>query len=163
MDAASEARFERALQDSMRNSGNTDYSSLSSSYNQTAKMKACKIAVLNKSKFEGLPMAAVSVRSGKNSKHINFSVRWEGTTGHGDCKVSDNGHVKHVNIKKYHKGKKKHHHHGKHHHHKDSSSVPHDIDGFYYDRHLGQWRDPSGKVCHSCTPENGFPDRQHSW
>jgi hypothetical protein len=33
-----------------------------------------------------------------------------------------------------------------------------EIDGFYFDRHIGQWRDPDGEICHSCTPENGFPD-----
>ena len=42
------------------------------------------------------------------------------------------------------------------------SGAPKDIDGFYYDRHMGQWRDPDGEVCHSCTPENGFPARQHN-
>ena len=31
--------------------------------------------------------------------------------------------------------------------------------GFYYDRHVGQWRDPEGEICHTCTPENGFPAR----
>lgn len=30
--------------------------------------------------------------------------------------------------------------------------------GFYYDRHIAAWRDPDGQVCHTCTPENGFPD-----
>lgn len=30
-------------------------------------------------------------------------------------------------------------------------------DGFYYDKHVGKWRDPAGDVCHTCTPENGFP------
>jgi len=34
-----------------------------------AQMKACKMAVLDKSKFEGLPMAAVSVYPGKKSNH----------------------------------------------------------------------------------------------
>jgi len=33
-----------------------------------------------------------------------------------------------------------------------------EYDGFYYDEHRGKWRDDRGEICHTCTPENGFPD-----
>ena len=31
-------------------------------------------------------------------------------------------------------------------------------DGFYFDRGANAWKDPSGEICHTCTPDNGFPD-----
>ena len=47
-------------------------------------------------------------------------------------------------------------------HHKKYQTSSNDEQGdFYYDRHTGQWRDPDGEVCHSCTPENGFPRHPH--
>ena len=119
-------------------------------------MNACKSAVLNKPKFHDLPMAAISLRPGENENHVRFSVRWEGTTGHGNCKVSNDGYVEHVKIQEFHEAQAQ--------HYRSNTGVPNDdIDGFYYDRHSGQWRDPGGEVCHSCTPENGFPARQHNW
>ena len=30
--------------------------------------------------------------------------------------------------------------------------------GFYFDRDANAWKDPSGEICHTCTPDNGFPD-----
>lgn len=154
----------------------------------TTQMKACKIAVLDKSQFSSFPMAAVSVRPGSKNNHVRFNVDWEGATGHGNCKVSTDGYVKEVNVKQFKAAGG---------HHKDHSGfveqddfwrdksgrwidpdgeVCHsctpengfpaaqkkhtkDIDGFYYDRHTGHWRDPGGETCYSCTPENGFPDQ----
>ncbi len=152
---------------------------------EIVQMKACKLAVLEKPKLRDFPMAAVSVYPGNRENHVTFTVRWDGAKGHGNCKVSNDGIVEKVTLKKFSSG------------HNNSGSVTeqdgffvggdgkwHDpsgevchsctpengfpaqknhskgereIDGFYYDRHTGQWRDPSGEVCHSCTPENGFP------
>jgi len=152
MDPAAQARFQHDLEESMRHSDNT-YSYLKSSGNQQEQLEACKEAVLGESEFQDLPRAAVSVHPGSNSHHISFSVRWEGTTGHGNCKVSSNGYVEHVKITKYHQGQTN--------HHQGGSGVPQDIDGFYYDRDSGLWRDSSdGRACHTCTPENGFPAGQ---
>jgi len=36
-------------------------------------------------------------------------------------------------------------------------SSGNDYDGFYYDRGVHKWRDPDGVICHTCTPENGYP------
>jgi hypothetical protein len=53
-----------------------------------AGMKACEMAVLQKSKFHDLPMAAVSVYPGKKENHAHFTVRWDGLKADGNCKVS---------------------------------------------------------------------------
>ena len=113
-------------------------------------MKACKIAVLDQSKFHDLPMAAVSVFEGKNENHVHFTVRWDGLKANGNCKVSKDGGVEHVKIKKFHDGRTGN-------SDGDNWGKSNDGDGFYYDRHIGKWRDPDGETCHSCTPENGFP------
>ena len=133
-------------------------SSSASAYSTTQiiQMKACKSAVAGSNEFMDVPMAGVSVRPGKKENHVRFSVRWEGLKGHGNCKVNQEGYVKKVNVKEFHDGRKNNNHSG-------GSGVPKDIDGFYYDRHMGQWRDPDGEICHTCTPENGFPAGQHRW
>jgi len=120
-----------------------------------AGMKACEMAVLNKSKFHDLPMAAVSVYPGKKKYHAHFTVRWDGLKADGSCKL-DGGYVERVNVNKFHDGRSG---------NRDADNWEHsgDLDGFYYDRHQGQWRDPHGRTCHTCTPENGFPDRNRSY
>ena len=116
-----------------------------------AGMKACEMAVLQKSKFHDLPMAAVSVYPGKKENHAHFTVRWDGLKADGNCKVSGS-YVEKVNVKKFNDGRSG---------NREENNWEHsgDLDGFYYDTHQGQWRDPAGRVCHTCTPENGFPDR----
>ncbi len=131
-------------------------SALAYSTTQIIQMKACKSAVAGNHKFMDVPMAGISVRPGKKENHVRFTVQWEGLKGHGNCKVNMEGHVKRVDVKEFHDGRGNSSQGG-------GSGAPKDIDGFYYDRHMGQWRDPDGQVCHSCTPENGFPARQHSW
>jgi hypothetical protein len=131
-------------------------SSLAFSTEEIIQMKACKSAVAGNNKFMDVPMAGISVRPGNKENHVRFTVQWEGLKGHGNCKVNKKGHVKEVNVKEFHDGRGNNKHGG-------GSGVPKDIDGFYYDRHMGQWRDPDGEVCHTCTPENGFPARQHNW
>lgn len=120
-----------------------------------AGMKACEMAVLQKSKFHDLPMAAVSVYPGKKENHAHFTVRWDGLKADGNCEVSGS-YVAKVNIKKFHDNRNR---------NQDSDNWEHsgDLDGFYYDRHQGQWRDPHGRTCHTCTPENGFPDVSRSY
>ena len=56
-----------------------------------AEMKACEIAVLEKPKFQDLPMAAVSVYPGKDAKHAHWSIRWEGLKAEGGCKIGKKG------------------------------------------------------------------------
>ena len=120
-----------------------------------AGMKACEMAILGKPKFHDLPMAAVSVYPGKRKNHAHFTVRWDGMKADGNCKLNGD-YVQQVNIKKYNDGRSG-----------NSSGNDWensgDLDGFYYDKHQGQWRDPSGRICHTCTPENGFPDRSRGY
>ena len=118
-------------------------------------MKACKISVLEKPKFHDLPMAAVSVYPGKKQNHAHFTVRWDGLKADGNCKVSGS-YVEKVNINKFHDNRSGN-------HNDDNWVHSGDLDGFYYDRHQGAWRDPQGRVCHTCTPENGFPDHSRSY
>ena len=110
-------------------------------------MRACHDTVINKQKFQDLPMAAFSVFPGNKGNRVNFTVRWDGLKADGHCQVSKQGKVKNVDIVRFHNKRKKH---GSDY---DRSGAGH---GFYYDRHIGKWRDPEGGVCHSCTAQNGF-------
>ena len=121
-----------------------------------AEMKACEIAVLEKPKFQDLPMAAVSVYPGKDAKHAHWSIRWDGLKAEGGCKIGKHGGIASVHVKQLHDNRGKHHE-ERHKNDKDWERS-NDLDGFYYDRHVNEWRDPGGRVCHTCTPENGFPD-----
>lgn len=118
-----------------------------------AQMKACKMAVLEKPKFHDLPMAAVSVYPGKKKHRAHFSVRWDGLKAEGFCKVRGD-HIEKVKVKKFHDGRKG---------NRDGDYESDEMDGFYWDRHVGKWRDPKGRICHTCTPENGFPDHSSRW
>lgn len=119
-----------------------------------AQMKACKMAVLEKPKFHDLPMAAVSVYPGKKKNRAHFSVRWDGLKADGHCKLGGYDQVEKVKVKSFHDGRT-----GNH----DSDYNSEGLDGFYWDRHIGGWRDPKGRRCHTCTPENGFPDHSRSY
>jgi hypothetical protein len=110
-------------------------------------MRACHDALINKQKFHDLPMAAFSVYPGNKENRVHFTVRWDGLKADGHCQVSRQGNVKNVAVVRFHNNRKKH---GSDY---DKSEAGH---GFYYDRHIGMWRDPDGEVCHTCTPENGF-------
>jgi len=114
------------------------------------RMESCKIAVLDKSEFRDLPMAAVSVFHGKDKKHPTFTVRWDGLKANGKCKVGDENRVRNVHIDQIHDGR----HGGRP---SNSWNDSNNDEGFYYDNHIGKWRDPEGRTCHTCTPDNGFP------
>ncbi len=118
-----------------------------------SQMKACKMAVLEQGKFHDLPMAAVSVYPGGKESHALFSVRWDGLTANGYCKVKGVSSIKKVKINNFHDGR-----YGNNNPAQGSSNSMGDMDGFYFDRHIGKWRDPAGETCHTCTPENGFPN-----
>ncbi|MEH6587904.1 MAG: hypothetical protein V7720_15190 [Halioglobus sp.] len=109
----------------------------------------CKMAVMTETReFEAVPMAAFSL-NGHHHHNLLWTIHWDGQTATGSCKYHD-GHFKGVEVNNHlqhsHKQKKSDHYKGKY-------------GGFYYDRHVGQWRDPEGEICHTCTPENGFPAR----
>jgi len=114
-------------------------------------MKNCENALLGKEKFKGLPMAAFSVRPGRDDQHAHFTVRWDGLKADGHCIVDKHGKVNDVTIVNFDDGRKG----------NQKGGNPHDRGGFYYDTHMGKWRDPDGRVCHTCTPENGFPKPSH--
>jgi len=118
----------------------------------TQRMEACKVAVLGKSEFRGLPMAAVSVFHGKDKKHPTFTVRWEGLKANGKCKVGDENRVRKVHIDQIHDGRS-----NNNNYNNSNWNDSNNEEGFYYDCHVNKWRDPGGRVCHSCTPDNGFP------
>ena len=115
-----------------------------------SQLRACRDSLAYHSKFKNLPMAAFSVYPGTHEHgNVDWSVTWEGRLANGSCKVTKHGKVEHFKIR-YDSGPT---HHEKHHKHEASG-------GFYYDRHSSKWRDASGAVCHTCTPENGFPDHK---
>ena len=112
-----------------------------------AEMKACEIAVLEKPKFQDLPMAAVSVYPGKDAKHAHWSIRWEGLKAEGGCKIGKKGNIASVHVKQLHDNRGKHR--DERREHDKNWEVDNDLSGFYYDRHVNEWRDPQGRICHA--------------
>ena len=110
--------------------------------------KACKNSVAER--FEDASMADITVAAASHKRHgearVDWSILTEGSSAMGYCKINRDGTVLRLKIE---------------HHKKYQTSSNDEQDGFYYDRHTGQWRDPDGEVCHSCTPENGFPRHPH--
>ena len=110
------------------------------------KYQACQRAVLEETaEFAHLPASAISLS--KHNDGIKWHILWDGETANGVC-VFKKKQFRQLKIKN---------------HLRDSSrqsrgkSYVGAYGGFYYDRHIGQWRDPDGVVCHTCTPDNGFP------
>ena len=122
-------------------------SSVASASEHAARQQQCKMAVMTHTKeFEAVPMAAFSL-NGHHKHNLLWTVHWDGQTANGSCKYHD-GEFKGVEV----------HNHLKHaHKHKKSDKYKGKYGGFYFDRHVGQWRDPDGNACATCTPENGFP------
>lgn len=90
-------------------------------------------------------MAAFSVWDGgdKPGGNAKWAVEWDGVGASGTCRVGPgNNRVHKDTILKQ----------------RDRHKPESEAGGFYYDRHIAAWRDPDGQVCHTCTPENGFPD-----
>ncbi len=92
-------------------------------------------------------VASRSVPMRHGGLRVDWSVNTEHETARGFCKVTNGGDV--VRVKTLH-----------HKTYRQNSSNGQD--GFYYDEHIGQWRDDSGQVCHSCTPENGFANHGYA-
>jgi hypothetical protein len=117
--------------------------------------KWCKNSVAER--FSDASMAEISVSASVPMKNgdarVDWSVQTEKTSAMGYCKVNKGGDVVKVKID-----------HHKKYHDSDSggNSGSDEQDGFYYDKHIGKWRDPDGETCHTCTPENGFPDHNSS-
>ena len=112
--------------------------------------KECKNIVMTETdEFSGLPMAAFSMAQRENEKGIGWHINWDGETANGIC-LYGNGGFREIRI--YNNLQ----HHSKH---QKSDTYSGKYGGFYYDRHIGEWRDPDGETCHTCTPENGFPAR----
>lgn len=111
------------------------------------KAARCKQEVMNHTReFSDIPMAAFSTR-GHHHDSVIWNIHWDGRTANGSCKFH-NDHFKGVQI----------HTHLQHsHHQKKSEHYQGQYGGFYYDHHVAKWRDPDGEICHTCTPENGFP------
>jgi len=110
--------------------------------------KACKNAVAER--FTQSAMADISVSRPSHKQHSEAMVDWsltnEDESAMGYCKVNRDGTVLRLKVE---------------HHKRYSHSNNDELDGFFFDRRTGQWRDESGEVCHSCTPENGFPRHGH--
>lgn len=111
--------------------------------------KACKNSVAER--FTEASMAEISVSASVPKKNgearVDWSVQSEKVSAMGTCKINKGGDVVKVKVD----------HHKKYQDSTDSAASD-EQDGFYYDKHIGKWRDPAGEVCHTCTPENGFPD-----
>ncbi|MEP1469775.1 MAG: hypothetical protein ABJK20_01300 [Halieaceae bacterium] len=111
------------------------------------KASRCKQEVMtHQREFRDIPMAAFSIR-GHHHDNVLWNIHWDGRTANGSCQFH-NHQFKSVEVKTHLN------HHSKQ---KQSEHYKGNYGDFYYDWHVGQWRDPDGKICHTCTPENGFP------
>lgn len=88
---------------------------------------------------------APGVRMSDGTYRVDWSVHLRNETARGFCKTTGDGQEVLSLRTLHHKSYRKKSGGGKH-------------DGFYYDEHVGKWRDEDGRICHTCTPENGFPD-----
>jgi hypothetical protein len=108
----------------------------------------CKNIIMTETReFMDLPMAAFSVSEGRKGQ-LDWSIHWDGMVAGGICNYEDQT-VQGVQIE-YHLM-----------HSSDQvngEGYSGKYGGFYYDRHVGQWRDPDGAICHTCSPQNGFPE-----
>jgi hypothetical protein len=106
---------------------------------------ACENEVANL--FPDASMADITATPSTPTRHgsqrVDWSVNTDNETARGFCKVTPDGNVVRVKTE-YHK--------------KYRQSSNDQYDGFYYDEHMGQWRDNNGEICHTCTPDNGFPN-----
>jgi len=110
--------------------------------------RACKNEVAGV--FSSASMADISVAPSVQARHGALRVDWAVSTSsesaRGFCKVTQGGDVVRVKTQ----------------HHKTYRKRNNDrYDGFYYDEHIGRWRDNNGEICHTCTPDNGFPAHGH--
>jgi hypothetical protein len=130
----------------------TAIASSHSKHPDDSQLRACRDSLAYHSDFKKLPMAAFSVYPGSHEHgNVDWSVAWEGRQANGSCKVTGKGKIEHFKVR-YDSGPV----------HSEKHHKDHKNGGFYYDRHAAKWRDPSGAVCHTCTPENGFPDHRHA-
>ena len=99
-------------------------------------------------RYSELSMADISVSRAYDERHgeamVDWSVNTESLSASGTCKINEDGNVLRLKVEK----EKRH----------SSSGGNSDTDGFYYDQKSGHWRQSdTSETCHSCTPENGFP------
>lgn len=122
-----------------------DEDKASSTEATASQMKSCKNSVAEK--FIKASMADISVSPKSGGMHNEALVTWtvdlDGVKSRGTCIVSDDDHVLKIATTEQGRG--------------SDAGGELEQDGFYYDKHVGKWRDPAGEICHTCTPENGFP------
>ena len=96
--------------------------------------------------FPGASMADIVATPAVPMRHgalrVDWSVNTENETARGFCKVTKGGDVVRVKTQS---------------HKRYRESNNDQYDGFYYDEYMGKWRDNNGEICHTCTPDNGFP------
>jgi len=112
---------------------------------------ACENAVGER--FTSASMADITAskayhKNGSEAR-VDWSVTTEDESAMGYCKVNRDGTVLRLKVE----------HHKRYHRRPQHEDV---IDGMYYDRHSRNWRmEDTDEVCHTCTPENGFPRHGH--
>lgn len=109
-------------------------------------VKECKKIVLKETpEFRRLPTTAISLS--KHNDGVKWIIHWDGDIANGVC-VFKKKQFKNLKIKNHLRHQSK---------HSQNESYRGIYGGFYFDRHIGLWRDPDGLVCNTCTPRNGFP------
>lgn len=117
-------------------------------YDETsaAQMKSCKNSVAHKHTKPSMADISVSPKAG--GKHNQALVAWtvdlDGYKTRGTCTLSDDGHALKIATT-------------------EKVGGEFDMEGFYYDRHAGKWRDPAGDIYHTRTPESGVPRHGLAW
>ncbi|MFT4615322.1 MAG: hypothetical protein ACI9NT_002475 [Bacteroidia bacterium] len=93
-----------------------------------------------------LPIEAISLS--KHNDGVKWMIHWDGDIANGVC-VLHNKQLKSLKVKNRlrHQSKQR-----------INESYKGTYGGFYFDRHIGLWRDADGLVCETCTSRKGFPD-----
>jgi len=107
-------------------------------------LKACHDAVWEQGEFKDIPNAGISIVSGEvlpnGRTRVHWKVDWDNNHARGTCVAEPNGNIFKFEV------------------HSRQNDYAHGGGADeYYDTHSRRWKTPDGQVCHTCTPENGYP------
>jgi len=111
----------------------------------TSQLKACHDYVWQRKNFRDIPNAGISIQGseagGRGNAKVHWRVEWDNMHARGICVVDPDLNVvdfeRHIQEADWEHG----------------AAAP---SGIYFDTRSRRWKTADGKVCNTCTPENGF-------
>jgi len=107
-------------------------------------MKTCHDSVWDQNEFKDIPNAGISIESGAVKDNgriaVHWRVDWDNKHARGVCVLRPNGELLKFQT------------------HANEADFEHGAGSdIYFDTRSRKWKTDDGQVCHTCTPENGFP------